>query len=256
MIASLGMYDRPELSASNDALWAQIRAGLRHQGLPAPEALTRGENAYWSAWRAPDLVLSQTCGLPYRSALHPHVTLIGTPDYAVNGCAPGYYRSVLVARRTDSRRTEPDFQDARFAMNDALSQSGWAAPQEHFQNLGLRLGTIVETGGHLDSALAVAQDRADLAAIDAVTWRLMCQYESFVADLHVIAQTRPTPGLPLIAGPDAPATMLFDIVSQSIQALDAADRHKLGLQRLVKIPPSAYLALGIPSAPAQIGGRL
>jgi ABC-type phosphate/phosphonate transport system substrate-binding protein len=256
MIASLAMYDRPELSASNDALWALIRAGLRQRGLPAPEDLTRGDAAYWPAWRARDLVLSQTCGLPYRAALHDAVTLIGTPDYGIEDCDPGYYQSVLVARRSDTRQTEAEFQDAHFAVNDPLSQSGWAAALEHFETLGLRLGVVFETGGHLASARAVAQGKADLAAIDAVTWRLICRFESFATDLHVIGQTRQTPGLPLIAGPDAPADLLFDIVADAIQRLDATHRDNLGLHGLVKVPSHAYLSLAIPSPPAQFGGRL
>lgn len=40
MIASLGMYDRPETMAANDRLWALVRDGLRARGIAAPEALT------------------------------------------------------------------------------------------------------------------------------------------------------------------------------------------------------------------------
>ena len=61
MIASLGMYDfAPALQAANDRLWAGIRDGLRDHGIAAPDALTRGDAAYWQAWQSPDLVLSQT----------------------------------------------------------------------------------------------------------------------------------------------------------------------------------------------------
>lgn len=70
MIAALGMYDRAEVQPSNDRLWALIRVGLRATGLAVPDALTRGEGAYWPAWQSPDLVLSQTCGFPYRARLH------------------------------------------------------------------------------------------------------------------------------------------------------------------------------------------
>ena len=79
------MYDRAEAQASNDRLWALIRDGMRAEGLAAPDALTRGAGAYWDAWQAPDLTLSQTCGFPYRARLHGHVTLIGTPDYRRRG---------------------------------------------------------------------------------------------------------------------------------------------------------------------------
>ena len=52
MIASLGMYDFGAAQAANDRLWALIRDGLRARGIAAPEALTRGEHAYWDAWAA------------------------------------------------------------------------------------------------------------------------------------------------------------------------------------------------------------
>ena len=103
MIASLPMYDRPETAAANDRLWAGIRDRLRAEGLPAPEALIHGASDLWPQWTSPDLVLSQTCGYPYRSRLHGQVLLVGTPDYGVDGCAPGHYRSVFVARADDPR---------------------------------------------------------------------------------------------------------------------------------------------------------
>jgi len=93
MIASLGMYDRPETMAANDRLWALVRDGLRARGIAAPEALTRGAGAYWQAWEDPALVLSQTCGFPYRAKLHGKVTLVASPDYGLQGCPPGYYCS-------------------------------------------------------------------------------------------------------------------------------------------------------------------
>ena len=128
MIASLGMYDFGPVMAVNDRLWALIRDRLRADGIDAPDALTRGEGAYWQAWQSPDLLLSQTCGYPFRARLQGKVTYVGTPDFGVDGCAPGYYRSVLVARADDPRSTIADFDGARFAYNEALSQSGWAAP--------------------------------------------------------------------------------------------------------------------------------
>ena len=77
MIASLGMYDRAEAQPANDRFWALIRDGMRARGLAAPDSLTRGAGAYWDAWQSPDLILSQTCGFPYRAKLHDKVTLIG-----------------------------------------------------------------------------------------------------------------------------------------------------------------------------------
>ncbi len=249
MIASLGMYDRAETADAHDRLWAGIRDRLRANGLRAPDALTRGEAAYWPAWQADDLVLSQTCGFPFRANLHDKVALIGTPDYGLPGCAAGYYYSVYVVRKDDARQTLADFSGARFAYNEDLSQSGWAAPQNHAATLGITLPPTLRTGGHRLSALAVMQGRADIAAIDAVTWGLLKQWEPWTDALCDICHTPPTPGLPYIAAKGANATVTFLAVQEAIAALPPQDRNTLRLQGIVQIPTAAYLAVPTPNAP-------
>ncbi|MCU0828675.1 MAG: phosphate/phosphite/phosphonate ABC transporter substrate-binding protein [Tabrizicola sp.] len=252
MIASLGMYDIGPAQAANDRFWALIRDRLRARGLPAPETLTRGEGAYWPAWEAPDLTFSQTCGYPFRARLHDKVTYIGTPDYGVEGCPPGYYRSVFVVRADDPRPALKDFDGARFAFNEDLSQSGWAAPQIHAAKLGLRLPPTVKTGGHRLSAIAVADDRADIAALDAVTHALLQGVEAAMTQLRVIALTDPTPGLPYIAGPGANVDATFAAVEEAIVALGPDDRATLRLKGITRIPTSAYFAVPNPPAPGQL----
>jgi ABC-type phosphate/phosphonate transport system substrate-binding protein len=246
------MYELPPIEAANDRFWALIRDGLRSRGTAAPDQLTRGEAAYWPAWGAADLVLSQTCGLPYRARLQDRVTLIGTPDYAVEGCPPGHYRSVFVVRREDPRSSVADFANSRLAFNEALSQSGWAAPQAHAAALGFAFVPALQTGGHCLSCHAVAEGRADIAAVDAVSWRLLTRFDPVCETLRVIGQTTPTPGLPLIAGPGADQPATFAAVAAAIAALDPQDRACLGLQALIAIPAAAYLALPIPAPPVRI----
>jgi ABC-type phosphate/phosphonate transport system substrate-binding protein len=250
MIASLGMYDVGTAQPANDRLWALIRDGLRARGLDAPEALTRGAQAYWDAWQSPDLLLSQTCGYPFRARLHGHVAYVGTPDFGVEGCPPGYYRSVFVARRDDPRATLAEFDGAPFAFNEALSQSGWAAPQTHAAKLGLQLPPLVQTGGHQLSAHAVAEGRADIAALDAVTWELLQDNDPVTAQLRVIDRTDPTPGLPYIAAKDAPVALIQSAVAEAIAALPPEDRATLHLKGFVTIPKEAYLAVPNPPPPA------
>jgi ABC-type phosphate/phosphonate transport system substrate-binding protein len=252
MIASLAMYDFGPARAANDRLWAGIRDRLRARGIAAPDGLTRGEAAYWPAWTAPDLVLSQTCGYPFRARLHDRVTYVGTPDYGVEGCPPGHYRSVFVVRADDPRDTLAAFDGARFAWNEDLSQSGWAAPQTHAARLGLRLVPALKTGGHRLSALAVAEGRAEIAALDAVTHTLLMQTEPAMAALRVLERTEPTPGLPLIAAASAPAEMTFDAVAEAIASLPQADRSALGLRGVVRLPVASYLAVPNPPSPGQI----
>lgn len=251
MIAALPMYDFGDLGAANDGLWALIRDRMRAQGLPAPDGLTHDAPDLWAQWLSPGLVLSQTCGSPYRNRLHGQVTLIGTPDYALPGCQPGYYRSVFVVRADDPRATLRAFDGAQMAYNDALSQSGWAAPQIHAGALGIRLLAGPQTGGHRRSAQVVADGRADIAALDGVTWRHMLRLDPVAARLRVIDQTAPTPGLPLIAAKGCDRAALFDAVSAAIAALPEQHRATLGLRGLVYIPPETYL--GVPNPPPPPG---
>jgi ABC-type phosphate/phosphonate transport system substrate-binding protein len=251
MIASLGMYDLPPLRADHDALWTLVRDGLRARGMSAPDALTRGEGAYWRAWQDPSLVLSQTCGYPFRTRLHGQVTLVGTPDFAVPGCAPGYYCSVYVVRSDDRRARVEDFDGAALAWNEALSQSGWAAPNNDAARRGIAFRAGPETGAHAQSARAVAEGRADIAALDAVTWTLLTGHGLAPAGLRVLDTTPQTPGLPYVAGPGADGAAVFDAVAAAIAALPAASRARLHLRGIVRIPAADYLAVPNPPPPAR-----
>ena len=251
MIASLPMYDRPELRAETDRYWALIREELAERGIAAPDALRRGDAVLMPQWEDPDLILSQTCGFPYRARLHGMVELVGTPDFGNEGCAPGYYRSVLIAKADDPRRDFAAFDGARIAFNDSLSQSGWAAPINHAAALGVRLVPGLETGSHRASFHAVAEGRAELAAIDALTWALISEFED-VSGVKMVGATDPTPALPYITAKGRDAGAIFDAVNAAILRLDAKDRQRLRLRGIVAIPAAAYLAVPIPPAPDQI----
>lgn len=253
MIASLGMYDPAPLQGTNDRFWALIREGLRARGVRAPEGLTRGEGAYWPAWRSPDLVFSQTCGFPFRARLYGQVTLVGTPDYGVEGCAPGQYRSVLVVRSDDPREGLEAFDGAMMAYNEALSQSGYAAPLAEAARRGIRFRLGAATGAHALSARAVAEGRADIAALDAVTWAVLSENGLAPPGLRVIDRTPPTPALPYIAALGADTEATFAAVAEAIAALPAADRDRLHLKGLVRIPAEDYLAIPTPPPPEHFG---
>jgi ABC-type phosphate/phosphonate transport system substrate-binding protein len=249
VIASLMMYLRPETEAAHDRYWQLIRAALSRRDIASPETLANAADEF-EVWRAPDLVLSQTCGMPYRTWLAKDVTLIGTPDFGVASCPPGYYRSALVVRRDDPRRSVADFQDARFAYNQTFSQSGYAAAYTHLKPHGFWFSHRTQSHGHRTSAHAVAEGRADIASLDAVTWRLIERYDDFAAALRVLEWTAPTPALPYIAAKDADRAATFASVAEAIGRLSDADRDTLGLVGLIDIPASAYLAVENPPADA------
>lgn len=249
MIAALGMYDRPETATANDALWAGIKDGLRAQGIAAPEHLTRGDQAFMTGWTSPDLVFSQTCSLPYRAVLQDQVSLIATPDYGPPDCPAGYYRSVYVTRRTDPRRDLTSLAGSAFALNEGISHSGWAAPWADHLARGLTLTPALQTGSHRASGFAVAKGEADYAALDQLTWELMCRYDDFAQDLRVIDQTPYSPVLPYITAKTNDVEPLHRALDAAITALSAEHRNILRLKGIVTLPAALYLGQPIPPAP-------
>ena len=251
MHASLPMYDRPELRPATDAFWALTRDALRPQGIDAPEALSRDAASPWDLWTSPDLLLSQTCGLPLRARLHDRVQLVCTPDFGLPHCPFGHYTSVLVTRR--------DLADAplarlltRPAANEALSQSGWGALCAHAARHGLTPRRPVLTGGHAASARAVLAGRADIAAIDAQTWRFLLRHEPDLAALHEYARTEPTPALPLITAKGRDPAPILAALEDALAALPEHHRAALCLKGFARLPLCAYTALAIPPDPGDL----
>lgn len=250
LIAALGMYDRPETAGANDRLWARLKGALRDMGQDAPDALVRGAAALMPAWQSPDLLFAQTCSLPYRAKLAGRVQIIATPDYGLEGCPAGYYRSVYVARRGDDAQALPDLAGRAFAYNEGLSHSGWAAPYGDHMARGLAIRPMLQTGSHRASAIAVATGRADYAALDALTWDMIQSCDAFAADLVAFDHTAASPALPYITAQNP--MPLRAALAQAIEGLPEADRSTLRLRGLVDIPEAAYLALPIPPSPADI----
>lgn len=244
MIAMLGMYDMPALQDANDRFWQAIRAGLGY----GPAHLTRDGDP-WRVWQSSDLVFAQTCGMPYRTRLFGTVNLVGTPDYGLPGCAPGYYQSVLVVRADAPDAPLAAFAAGTFAYNEALSQSGWAAAVTHLSKQQLRPEKRLRTGSHAASARAVADGRADFAALDALTWELLVEHDPCTADLRVLERTAPTPGLPYITASRNDPLAVATAVEMAITDLAPGDRATLHLRALVRIPEAAYLAVPTPPGP-------
>ncbi|MEP5948833.1 MAG: PhnD/SsuA/transferrin family substrate-binding protein [Tateyamaria sp.] len=235
----------PHAASAYDRLWAAIRDDLG----AGPKNIDRSIDP-WTAWQSLDLVLAQTCGLPYRARLFDQVNLVGTPDYGLRDCPKGYYYSYLVRRRGETRNLRDLVHGGTIAFNEPLSQSGWAAPVAYLADLGLGPVETMQTGAHLASARAVLAGHADYAAIDAITYLMWDYAEPQVfADLEAFTRTEPTPGLPFITSRTADPKPIAAAVTRAIDGLSAEDRDILMLKGLAQIPQESYRALPIPPLP-------
>ena len=79
-VVQLPMYDWPEFTQATDRLWASIRDNLSKAGINAPASLDRTSPPA-ETWQSPNLLLSQTCGLPLVADLSEKVKVLGSFAY-------------------------------------------------------------------------------------------------------------------------------------------------------------------------------
>lgn len=206
MMACLPMYGWPETRAVDLAFWDKIRAQVT--GLPD---LTWPEwDAVPGLWRDPALVFSQTCWGPLRLGLSDHLRVLAQPDYSdVPGGRGMFYRSAIVARTgapcpvpvTPAADVPP--LTGVFARNGAESLSGWLGPVQDMAPPA----QIIDTGSHRASIRAVADGRADMAAIDCRSWAMAQEHEPCARGLIVVGWTAERPGLPFVTSRATPEPM-------------------------------------------------
>jgi ABC-type phosphate/phosphonate transport system substrate-binding protein len=235
------MYDRPETAAAHDALWTLVRDA---HGGDLPTHLTRDMTPA-ETWAHPALALGQICGLPLRTAFRDRVSYVGSGTYDIDA-PPGHYRSLWVVRSEDPRAALSDFDGTTLAINGTDSQSGWAGPLTAATAAGVRFAALLPTGAHVLSARAVAEGHADIAGIDAISWRGIRRHDAAAAALRVIGATPPTPGLAFVTAPGRDTARMFDALATGIAALPPEHRNALGLNGIVRIPLKAYHSVPTP----------
>lgn len=193
MIASLPMYDWPEVSTATDAWWSGI---ARHLGVQLH--LNRPVD-FTQDWSSSNLLFSQTCGYPLTHAFRDVLRLVATPCYGVDGMRGAYYQSILFAR---SKAPLPSFRGSVAAVNTPDSMSGMLALKlvfAQFAKGGMFFSSARLTGGHLASLAAVRTGSADICAIDPVCVALAKRYRpDSLNGLVEVGRGPFVPGLPYV----------------------------------------------------------
>jgi ABC-type phosphate/phosphonate transport system substrate-binding protein len=74
---------------------------------------------------------------------------------------------------------------------------------------GAFFSAVLRTGSHLGSLRAVVENRADIAAIDCVTFAFVCdELPELAQRVRQIGMTAASPGLPLIASGNVPSATI------------------------------------------------
>ncbi|WP_428522662.1 phosphate/phosphite/phosphonate ABC transporter substrate-binding protein [Roseibium sp.] len=200
----LPMYDWPEVAEETreleEALTDEICSVLSIASTRL-DPWDPGVGLY-DLWTDPALLLGQTCGYPLTHELAGKVHLLGAPNYKAPGCNGSRYCSQIVVAENSPFHALADLKGVRAVFNSPDSQSGMNALRDTIAPIaggGGFFQSVSESGGHLASMDAVADGRADVAAIDAVCWALAQQEKPSLAKrLRVLAQTAQAPSLPFV----------------------------------------------------------
>ena len=192
ILASLPMYDWPELRQHTDDLWHGLSRHMGWQG-----ELNR--NYYSELWKRQDLNFSQTCGYPFTHEFKGLLNYVATPHYNADGCIGPTYCSMIFAREA---KPLAEFYGSTLAMNSPDSMSGMLAAKLVFAPhavSGEFFRRTKTTGSHRNSLAAVRTKFADICAIDSVGVGLAKKHCPEILDgLVEIARSPTVPALPFV----------------------------------------------------------
>jgi len=200
---ALPMYNvTPALGAAWEALLGAVVNGLRRRGWTDPMRIVPPPDDLMALWRAPDLLLSQTCGYPLVTELEQHVRVLAVPEFGLAGCEGADYRSLILVPQQGARSLEA-LRGTVAVINQPHSHSGMNALRHTIAPLardGRFFSRVIVSGSHMASIAALQQGQAAVAAVDCATYGLAAvAAPERLAGVRQLQATAPAPGLPLVA---------------------------------------------------------
>ena len=247
-VASMPMYDLPEVHTALDGLWRGFAGHLQREGVKdIPRRLAHGCSLS-QLWNDPDLWFSQCCGFDLVNRYAGTLTPIATPHFGASECKGCDYASVVVVRDDCEADDVLEMRGAVCVINGPESHSGMNALRALIapKSGGKRYFSQIKVSGtHADSLEMIKRGEADVAAIDCVTLALLKRYRpTALSGLRKLGRTDRAPGIPYVTR----ATMPGDTVTRIRAALFgtfedprlAAVREALLLEDLEDLEPSQY----------------
>ena len=223
MTASFPWYDLPSVRWANDVLW-------RATGLGGELDRTTPVDVQW---RSDDLVVSQACGLDLFVNDAP-IEPVLAPVFDLD-CPAGHYFSYLVESRETPRGGPQAGRVA--AVNSLSSRSGFSAL------LSIRTPrSLIVTGSHEASLVAVRQGAAAMACIDAVTWHILDRdTPARIEGLGVIERTASAPAPPYVVPRNGRRDRLIRLMTAAMENPAARPaRQALLLRGVIPVTRADY----------------
>ncbi|WP_292579740.1 PhnD/SsuA/transferrin family substrate-binding protein [Mesorhizobium sp. 65-26] len=219
--------DAPSSIVRRNSELAAVPGGIRDEAgvviAPDPATLPPDELDFHRLWLHPSLLFAQTCWGPMELGLAKHVRVVAQPSYdAFEGGRGETYSSALVMRAGEGAPiAAPDegcsllpfdlLRGKRLAFNSLDSMSGIIALTRDLEASGESTELFsdrIQSGGHRASIVAVAEGRADVAAIDCESWALARRFEPAACEVVVVGWTARRKGLPYITARTTPDSIV------------------------------------------------
>jgi ABC-type phosphate/phosphonate transport system substrate-binding protein len=245
------MYDMPEVRGALDTLWTGIARELRRNGVDGvPDALVHGV-PMCDLWSDHRLLLSQCCGFDIVKGHSRMLQPVATPRYSAPGCDGHRYSSVVVVGDTTGATEIEDLRGTVCAVNGPESHSGMNALRALLAPLshkGRFFSEVIETGAHVASLALIASGKADVAAIDCVTYGLLARHRpAALAGTRKLCYTAPAPGIPYVTRVDSDDDLVANLQAALVEVFAdpalASARDDLFLAGIELVPHATYYDL-------------
>ncbi len=229
--------------------WQQI---YRHFGQLLGGQPVIDENLVFAAdesiLRDQNLFIGHTCGYPLMTRLQDVVLPFCVPVFKVPGTADTQYSSRIIVAIDSGIQSLTDCRNRIAACNDSHSNSGMNVLRHAIAQLNpgkAFFSAVVESGSHWQSLEAVAEGRADVAAIDCISFQLIeDKWPEMASRVRTLGYSVKTSGLPLVLPrPEvsrSDTSAYIDKLNQALQLASVEVRQQLHLSHFATIGLADY----------------
>ena len=239
---ALPLYDLPEIDGATTRFFQAIVRRIRAEGVDVDNTRVHDDPP---RYRDSRLLFAQVCGRPLVTELSDVLEPIAAPVFSSSGCAPGHYRSAIVA--TASELSSPhQLRGRRVAVNGFSSHSGWSALVDAVgvasDEVSHAFSRITVTGSHAASIEAVLQGHCEGAAVDAVSLDLLGRHRPAMGHaLRVIGWSLESWAPPFVVRRDSRVhETVYRAIEGALQDIGRETREALGLSEIRRVELSDY----------------
>ena len=209
-IVDFPWYDFENIEPHINKFWEVLRLQLREAGFEdklLPSSPCRDIH-FSEQWSAPNLLISQACGFDVVTTFKEKLQLLAAPSFSIDGLKNGHYFSYLVTHECNESNELIDFKGKKLAINSHQSHSGMnifrCVMKSAMKDFNFNENLLI-SGAHIKSLELIRSKKADLAAIDGVTYHLLERHDpDKLRNTRVIRKTPAVTSCPYITRRNLP----------------------------------------------------